>query len=407
MSDNRDNTVEHNDEIPSVGDDTGKEGKNTTFIIAMVMLVLGAIGLLAMASGGTDDDGEKDKLDAWVEEEFDPASRELNLPSQRRYESEQSTPQPEYSSRAARMAAEQRALDQMEPPPGPNKEESREAEQERKRLEKMWEARRTAAPVVFGSGESSNASGENGRRGASGRSSGLDYGSITESLTKNLGVGGSKTPQRDKDLMDGRLNSSKTEAVTASFISDKPHTIAQGKIIGCVLETAMNSELPGMTRCVLTEDVYSFDGRQKLLVKGSRLVGQYEGGIQHGESRIFVIWTRIITPGGIDVALESPGVGSLGRAGHSAYIDSHFLERFGASSLLSIIGSLAASESDGDIRIEGVSDSFNESAEIALQESIRIRPTGHKNQGERVKVFVARDIDFGPVMNLARNQIQR
>ncbi|WP_020211030.1 type IV secretion system protein VirB10 [Gilvimarinus chinensis] len=403
MADRDDNNIEQ-EEIPSVGDDTGKS-KNVTFWVVMIVLVVGASLLLIIGASGDDEDAKKDKLDAWVEEDFDPANRQLRLPSERRYERKE----PQQTTRPTFQVEQPRVPEQryQAAPPGLTEQESREDANERKRREQMWEKRRSAPPVVFGGGGSGNksAQGEAGTRRQNGRS--VDYDGLADKLMSNVTGGKSGAGRRDKDLMAERLSASETESVTASFIKDKPHTIAQGKVLGCILETAMNSELPGMTRCVLTEDVYSYDGRQRLLEKGSRLVGQYEGGIQHGESRIFVIWTRVITPGGVDVALDSPGIGALGRAGHSAYIDSHFLERFGASSLLSIIGSLAATESDGDVRVEGIADSFNESAEIALKESIRIRPTGHKNQGERIKVFVARDIDFGPVLRLARDWVKR
>lgn len=406
---------DENEEISSVGEGDASPSKNAVFFGAMIMVVVAAGILLFMASGG-EDEKEAD-LEQRVQEEYDTANRKLILPSEsradrdRRSASDTQQQTEVYRSRAARLAAVQ-GPEGIEP--GQNPQESREQAQARQEAEKMWDSRRSADPVIFSkSSGNSEGGGENTRRGRStstSRVSGagsIDYESLTDKIMGNVGMGKGKTTRRDKDQMMDRLQSAQTQGVTASFLQDKPHTIAQGKIIGCILETAMNSSLPGMTRCVLSEDVYSFDGAQKLLPKGSRLVGQYEGGIQHGESRIFVIWTRVITPDGVDVALQSPGTGALGEAGHSAFIDKHFMERFGASALLSIIGSLAATESEGDVRIKGIADSFNDSAEIALEESIRIRPTGHKNQGERIKVFVARDIDFGPVLRLSRANMIR
>ena len=170
-------------------------------------------------------------------------------------------------------------------------------------------------------------------------------------------------------------------------------------MIGAVLETAIQSDLPGMVRAIVSEPVYSEDGRTLLIEKGSRIVGEYRAGLVQGQGRIFVIWNRVITPNGIDIQITSPGTGPLGRAGHTGWIDSHFLERFGASILLSVVGAVAAQSNDDQFNVE-LGEGFNDSAEIALENSINIRPTLHKNQGDRIKIFVARDLNFKPVLAL-------
>jgi len=200
----------------------------------------------------------------------------------------------------------------------------------------------------------------------------------------------------------GDLSTSSVEMVTAGYVKDRAFKLLQGKVIPAVLETAMNSDLPGMVRSIVSEPVYSEDGNYLLIAKGSRLVGEYRNNIELGQERIFVIWSRLLTPDGMDIKLDSPGTDSLGRAGVSGFIDSHFLERFGASALLSIIGGFSQSGTDNDNQRIAVSDSFSKSAEIALENSINIPPTMHKNQGDRINVFVARDLNFKPAVLYAR-----
>lgn len=194
-------------------------------------------------------------------------------------------------------------------------------------------------------------------------------------------------------------------AVAASRIERLSNKILEGKLIPAILETAIQSNLSGKVRALIPEAVYSTNGERRLIEPGSRAVGQYQGGIQQGIVRIFVVWTRIITPQGVSVALDSPGTGPLGRSGHSGWTDSHFLERFGASIMLSVIGGVAAAiagdqASGNQPVISDVQNSFNQSAAIALQNSINIKPTLHKNHGESISIFVARDVDFTPVMDL-------
>lgn len=156
-----------------------------------------------------------------------------------------------------------------------------------------------------------------------------------------------------------------------------------------------------MTRCLVNHDVYSDDGRHLLVPRGSVAVGEYRGGLQRGVNRIFVIWTRLRTPGGLDLELASPTTGELGESGLRVDIDSHFMERFGGSALLSIIGGLSATQSGGSgDRYADTANSFSRSAEIALENSINIRPTGFLRQGTKIIIMMAQDLDFGPAMAL-------
>lgn len=211
------------------------------------------------------------------------------------------------------------------------------------------------------------------------------------------GIGNSN----DMDDLDERLKSSETASVKASVLQDPDFLIAQGKTISAIIETAVSSDLPGKVRAVVNEVIYSENGVTPIITKGSRVIGEYRAGIVRGQGRLFVIWNRIITPEGVDIQIQSPGTDQLGRSGHDGWIDTHFTERFGASFLLSTIGA-AASQSGDSAFEQQLGDNLNSSAEIALSQSIDIRPTLHKNQGEAIHIFVARDLNFRDAMMLVQ-----
>ncbi len=197
----------------------------------------------------------------------------------------------------------------------------------------------------------------------------------------------------------------------ASLISPEQqrYTVTEGTMIGAVLETAIQSNLAGKLRASVDEDIYSFDGRTLLIEKGSTLIGEYQTGLKQGQVRLFAIWDRMITPYGVDVELRSPGTDQLGRSGLSGWVDTHFWQRFGSSMMLSIIGAYTAREASKDSEssqmiAQSVSENFNKSSEIALENSINIPPTLHKNQGDLIKVFVARDINFKQAYLLSQKQ---
>lgn len=189
-------------------------------------------------------------------------------------------------------------------------------------------------------------------------------------------------------------------------------TIVQGSVIPGVLETAIQSDLPGMVRAVISKDVWSFDGRRVLLPAGSRLVGEYSSAVIRGQSRVFVIWTRAVRPDGLSIDIDSFGTDPLGRAGLRGRIDRHLIERFGSAAVLTLIGGagellagLAGSVGDDDDGVqvtieagadaaEGISDNVNDVVETALEDTIDIPPTIHVVQGTRINVFTTRDLDF-------------
>ncbi|HEX4097009.1 MAG TPA: TrbI/VirB10 family protein, partial [Caulobacteraceae bacterium] len=134
-----------------------------------------------------------------------------------------------------------------------------------------------------------------------------------------------------------QVESGGVETSHATRLTDLRHTVPQGTVIPAVLETAINSDLPGSVRAVVSRDVTGFDGSEVLIPRGSKLIGQYRSGMAYGQSRAFVIWSRILTPDGVSIDVGSPAVDTLGRGGLSGETDTHFFERFGSSILLSAV----------------------------------------------------------------------
>lgn len=222
-------------------------------------------------------------------------------------------------------------------------------------------------------------------------------------------MGGGSGEAERADGLGARLEPTQVDGARAGLIADRNMFVTKGTFLDCALETAINSDVPGMTSCRLTRDVYSTSGKVLLLERGSRIVGQYQSGVQRGQARIFVLWNRIETPTGVVVNLDSPGTDSLGRSGHSGFIDTHFWERFGGAIMLSLIddvGTYVANEAAGDssrgnqIQFGGTAEAAQNAASIALENSINIPPTLVKHQGEHINVFVARDLDFRGVYDL-------
>ncbi|USI73441.1 TrbI/VirB10 family protein [Sphingomonas morindae] len=182
------------------------------------------------------------------------------------------------------------------------------------------------------------------------------------------------------------------ETATAQPLANPATTVTQGTLIPAVLETAIDTDLPGYVRAVVSRDVKSFDGSQVLIPRSSRLIGQYKSGLSAGQSRAYVIWSRLIRPDGASVALGSPAVDFSGTSGLAGKVNSHFMQRFGAAALLTVIGGLSAVGSPAVVLSGGTS-----AAGVAAQGTSQIPPTVRVAQGQPIRVFTARDLDFSTV----------
>ena len=195
-----------------------------------------------------------------------------------------------------------------------------------------------------------------------------------------------------------RVSKVRPETVGTDQLSSTNMVIPQGTIISGVLETAINSDLPGLVRAVVSRDVLGFDGTQVLIPRGSRLVGQYSNGVALGQSRAFVIWTRLLRSDGVSVQLGSAATDALGTAGLGGKVDSHFLRRFGGAILLSVLSAGLEAGSNAALSNSSVIVSSPQqatsAASVALQKDIDIPPTITVRQGTPIRAFIARDLDF-------------
>lgn len=221
--------------------------------------------------------------------------------------------------------------------------------------------------------------------------------------TENSGTPG-RAEGGAPNALDLLRQSSAVGEARASMLPNRNFLITAGTLIPCTLQTAVNSAQPGYTSCLIPRDVYSENGRVVLMEKGTRVLGEYRGGIQQGQNRLFVLWTRAVTPQGVRIDLASPGSDALGRAGLAGAVDSFFWARFGGALLLSLVDDAAyiagQAVSSGNGNFNNVTRAPSEGAAIALQNNINIRPVLKKNQGEEVGIFVAKDFNFADVYNL-------
>lgn len=214
-------------------------------------------------------------------------------------------------------------------------------------------------------------------------------------------------------LFAGQLPGSVHARATASMMGNRSLTLPKGAAFTCALKTRVISATSGLVGCQVQRNVFSDDGRVLLIERGSHLDGEYRiASVRPGTVRIPVLWTRIRTPLGVTVDIDSPATGALGESGIDGHVDNRWGERIGAAMLLSLIddsvklviqaqASSGHSDRQGDtIVLPSTTANASKLAEKVLDSTINIPPLVYRNQGGIVGIYVARDVDFSSVYEL-------
>lgn len=187
-----------------------------------------------------------------------------------------------------------------------------------------------------------------------------------------------------------------------------PYIVQAGTVIPGALITGIRSDLPGQVTAQVTENLYDTPtGRFLLVPQGAKLIGSYDSQVSFGQSRVLLVWTRLIMPNGRSIVLErQPGTDSAGYAGLEDQVDNHWSELFKAAALSTFLavgtelGAGSDSNSNGTAIIQalrhGASDSLNQTGQQVVRRSLNIQPTLTVRPGFPVRVLVNRDLILAP-----------
>jgi type IV secretion system protein VirB10 len=185
-----------------------------------------------------------------------------------------------------------------------------------------------------------------------------------------------------------------------------PYTLFAGTILPCVLTQGINSDLPGQIGCMISENVYdTVTGHTLLLPQGTKAIGTYDSRIAYGQSRVLIVWTRLLRPDGGTLSLEGmPGVDLSGYAGVSGKVNNHYLRLLGGVVLGSLIGATAQiavgansqNPSFAALAMQGAGQNINEAGQQITRKNLSIQPTIEVPPGGRLNIFATKDIVLPP-----------
>ena len=180
----------------------------------------------------------------------------------------------------------------------------------------------------------------------------------------------------------------------------KNYVIFEGTVLGTVLINRLEGQFSGPVECLLTNDVYSHDRQHLLIPAGTKILGETRKVDAFGQTRLAVVFHRLIMPDGFSVSLDQfKGLDQIGSTGLKDQVNNHYLRIFGTSLAIGALGAVAEAGTGGaltnsntDLMRQGFAASTAQSAAQILDRFLNILPTVTIREGHRVKVYLSNDL---------------
>lgn len=251
---------------------------------------------------------------------------------------------------------------------------------------------------------SSYSGGVAGSTGASGSSRPIPPGnaSAADDASESMGgLGGGSSSRGSLSNLSGPGFAS----TRATLAPSGKYLLAHGTYARCALYPEIVTEQPGIIDCRLTDPLYSADGSTVIAEAGDKFTGVQQVQMVAGQQNVFTAWTELETSVGVRAQLDSLGAGPMGASGTKAWINNHYMKRYGGAVALSFIQDALKAASNasqpssgaGGYTINNSEQNVSSMADKALESTINIPPTGYILPGTVITVIIARDIDFSSV----------
>jgi type IV secretion system protein VirB10 len=195
-------------------------------------------------------------------------------------------------------------------------------------------------------------------------------------------------------------NPAAAQAGKANTAAGKTYMLFEGTLLETVLINRLEGQFSGPVECLLSTDVYSNDRQHLLMPAGSKLLGETRKVDTFGQTRLAVVFHRILMPDGYSVSLDQfKGLDQIGDTGLRDQLNNHYLRIFGVSLAIGALGAVAEggtagslNASSGDLMRQGFAQSTAQSSAQILDKFLNVLPTVTIREGHRVKVYLSGDL---------------
>ena len=203
-----------------------------------------------------------------------------------------------------------------------------------------------------------------------------------------------------KDRKEEEKKPAPVSATSANAAAGKTYVLFEGTVLETVLINRLDGGFAGPVDCLLSTDVYSSDRQHLLMPAGSKLLGETRKVDAFGQTRLAVVFHRLLMPDGYSVSLDQfKGLNQIGDTGLRDRVNNHYLRIFGVSLAVGALGAVseggtggALNASGGDLLRQGFAQSTAQSSTQILDKFLSVMPTVTIHEGHRVKVYLAGDL---------------
>ena len=210
----------------------------------------------------------------------------------------------------------------------------------------------------------------------------------------------SDSPETANNRKEEKKNPAAVSAGSANASAGKTYLLFEGTILETVLINRLDGSFAGPVECLLSTNVYSNDRQHLLIPAGSKLLGETKKVDTFGQTRLAVVFHRVLMPDGYSVSLDQfKGLNQIGDTGLRDQVNNHYLRIFGVSLAIGALGAVAEggtagslNASSSDLMRQGFAQSTAQSSAQILDKFLNIMPTVTIREGHRVKVYLSGDL---------------
>jgi type IV secretion system protein VirB10 len=225
--------------------------------------------------------------------------------------------------------------------------------------------------------------------------------------TRSPAPGRSDSAETTNDRKEEPRNPAAVSAGSANAAAGKTYVLFEGTILETVLINRLDGGFAGPVECLLATDVYSNDRQHLLIPAGSKLLGETKKVDTFGQTRLAVVFHRVLMPDGYSVSLDQfKGLNQIGDTGLRDQVNNHYLRIFGVSLAIGALGAVAETGTAGslnassaDLMRQGFAQSTAQSSAQILDKFLNVMPTVTIREGHRVKVYLSGDLALPDYIN--------
>ncbi|MGH9698632.1 MAG: TrbI/VirB10 family protein [Candidatus Acidiferrales bacterium] len=215
------------------------------------------------------------------------------------------------------------------------------------------------------------------------------------------------SPESTHDRKEVTKNPAAVSGGSANAAAGKTYVMFEGTILESVLINRLDGGFAGPVECLLSNDAYSNDRQHLLIPAGSKLFGETKKVATLGQTRLAVVFHRLLMPDGYSVSLDQfKGLNQIGDTGLSDQVNNHYLRIFGVSLAIGALGAVAEGGTAGSLNVsssdlmrQGFAQSTAQSSAQILDKFLNIMPTVTIREGHRVKVYLSGDLTLPDYSN--------